>query len=521
MLEKIEELPPEEIVQALEEIPEEVVGVVVQNLETTKAAQVIAEAPRQQVVKIVETGDPEQLARVIEQAPTEKVAEALAEASTEKAAGVVANVRTEKAAQLVSSLLKVRAERAVDIVEELPTGKATEVLSGIPPEGAGEVMTKMKTEKVVEVIQAMAEDDLIERVQEVDPEKVREVPVEVLVQKIRSVDVEVVVVDKPPEAVGPPPEKRVEDGREIYVVRDVRGREWRILVGTPAPLEAVLGRFARPMGQFEVVVEDLPGKPDDLPDLPAGLILNAFFQINTTGVRPEDVDAVHATMFVDKEWLKANQIPKWAVQLFRFDQELGEWVPFPAKRQKETEDRIFYSVVLPGFSVFAVAGSKEPPKPVFEVTNLVMDPPEAAPGQPVAIRAEVTNISLERRVYPGQVYVDGVIEDTAKVILESGETRDVTFTVILDQEGTHQVRVGRQLADLKITPLVLPPGRGVGFWLGIAIGALVALGLVALLLATYLSRRARGLPPTPAAPAPEPARPSPRPEPGGAGSPSG
>ena len=97
------------------------------------------------------------------------------------------------------------------------------------------------------------------------------------------------------------------------------------------------------------------------------------------GVEEGDLAAVHMTFFVEKSWIAANDIHKWSLEFNRLDEETSEWVPFSAKRVREDEERIFYTGVLPGFSMIAITGSKLSTTPTFTVTDLRVVP--EAPGQ--------------------------------------------------------------------------------------------------------------------------------------------
>ena len=105
--------------------------------------------------------------------------------------------------------------------------------------------------------------------------------------------------------------------------------------------------------------------PAGAPEFQSGQIVNSLFSIDIEGTQPGDVEAAHVTLFVEKSWVEANEVHKWSIQFNSFDEERNEWVPFPSKRVREDEDRIFYTVVVPGFSDIATTGSSELPEQIF------------------------------------------------------------------------------------------------------------------------------------------------------------
>ena len=72
-------------------------------------------------------------------------------------------------------------------------------------------------------------------------------------------------------------------------------------------------------------------------------------------------------------------------------------------------------MVSPGFSLIAVTGSKELPKQVFEVTDLVISTEAPAPDQEITISARVTNTSAALAVYPSKLWINDTIESTEKM----------------------------------------------------------------------------------------------------------
>jgi hypothetical protein len=197
---------------------------------------------------------------------------------------------------------------------------------------------------------------------------------------------------------------------------------------------------------------------------------------------PDDISVIAAIAFVEKTWIDANQIQRWSVQFNRFDQGLSTWVPFPSKRIREDEERVFFAVVLPGFSDLAITGSTTLPEQPFSVAGLTVEPQQPRAGDRISIGAHVTNDGAQRAVYPADLWVDNSIVATQAMTLEAGERADFSFT-ITRPEGEYSVRVERELAGFTVVPADQTAAPGVG---GISITskglALVAAAAAALAL---------------------------------------
>jgi PGF-pre-PGF domain-containing protein len=212
---------------------------------------------------------------------------------------------------------------------------------------------------------------------------------------------------------------------------------------------SVLGKFTSRLTGIQVNVEDLAEKPADAPDLPEVQIVNSLFSIGVEGTTSGDLSVAHVTLFLEKSWVEANQVHKWSIQFNRLDEELNIWVPFPSKRIDETDERIFYTVVVPGFSVIAITGSTELPELAVHVGALKIEPAAGVVGEDVTISAKVTNIGSSLVVYPARLWLNDTIEATQVIPVPAGDTVDVEFT-ITKPEGFYSVRIERLLGDLVV-----------------------------------------------------------------------
>ena len=156
------------------------------------------------------------------------------------------------------------------------------------------------------------------------------------------------------------------------------------------------------------------------------------------------------TIFIEKAWLEANDVHKWSLQFQRLDEEANTWVPFETKRVREDEERVFYTVVVPGFSTIAITGSEELAEPQFEVTVLTIEPASPASGQAVTISAQVRNIGEGDGTYPANLWVAETVETSYVIPLDAGEASTVSFTWTPRSPGDYAIRVERLLGSLTV-----------------------------------------------------------------------
>ena len=314
----------------------------------------------------------------------------------------------------------------------------------------------------------------------------------------------------------PPVSEQISADITRYTVPLTKPGAWGKLVGSPAPLRAILARATRRLTDVEVLVKDLLELPSQPPELPPDQIVYSLFSVEIENALPEDFSVGHVTMFVEKTWLDANEVHKWSIQFNRLDELAAAWVPSPSKRVREDEDRVFYTVVVPGFSVIAITGSRELPKRVFQVTDLSIRPSSPVVGQDLTVTARVANTSETRAVYHANLWIDDTIEAIQAIWVDAGQTSPVVFTVGRPV-GTYRVRVERLLGRFSVgapaTPTPVPPpatptpvpsaGLGGGTAALLVIGVLVAAVAGGLAVLAYVRRR------PPAGPPPEAGVPSP------------
>ena len=359
-------------------------------------------------------------------------------------------VTTETAVEIIDDI---DAETASAVVEEVQTEKAIRVLTKAKPKKAGKVMDGISTEKATEIVEEMDEEPLGERLTEMSPDEQHAIPPEVQLRKLPNVPAEQLTGELPPtvpDDIESPVRDQPAPGIDRFTLPETPEDDWAPLTTSPAPIDGILAKFTRRISNVTTQVEDLTRIPEGVPGLGAGKIINSLFNIDIGNAEPEDIEAAHVTLWVEQEWLEANQALKWSIEFTSFDEDLESWVPFPSKRIREDEERVYYSVVLPGFSLIAVTGSKELPKQIFEVTDLVISPEAPAPDQEIAISARVTDTSAALAVYPSKLWINDTIESTEKIRVEAGATESSQFT-IARPAGDYKVRVERLLGEFAVS----------------------------------------------------------------------
>lgn len=92
----------------------------------------------------------------------------------------------------------------------------------------------------------------------------------------------------------------------------------------------------------------------------------------------------------------------------------------------------------------------EPPTPSFEVTALTADPSPVTAGQPVIIRAEITNSGNGEGTYEAVLVVDASTIESKSVTLSPGARQDISFQLAATAFGSRTVEVGGRTVTLEV-----------------------------------------------------------------------
>lgn len=96
-----------------------------------------------------------------------------------------------------------------------------------------------------------------------------------------------------------------------------------------------------------------------------------------------------------------------------------------------------------GSTCTVTPGLIEPPAPAaFQTAGLMINPAEVEPGEEVSITTTVTNTGDVKGNYMAELKMDDTTQQTMQVIVDAGETKAVTFVVVKDTPGIHEVALG-------------------------------------------------------------------------------
>ena len=229
--------------------------------------------------------------------------------------------------------------------------------------------------------------------------------------------------------------------------RDQTGQGTWQDVGSPAPVENVMARFFTPIEDAHTDITNLDEPPSGIEPLPPDNIPYAYVDIAHDNFTNEDIVTAHATISVEKEWLSSTQVHQWSVQLSRFDPATTAWIPTQSKRIGEDAEKVYYTVTVPGFSLWAIHESTEPPALTFVEDNLQISRQPIGIGQFTVVSVDVTNTTDGPATYFANLWVDKQINQTSQILIGAGLTQTVSFPLSIDIAGAYQIRVGSQLSQ--------------------------------------------------------------------------
>ncbi len=487
----LEQLTTDKAASILEQTDSTAAATALENVDSTKAAEILVEVTSSKAAEIVEQVTTTKATEILEQIATAKAAEILEQVTTTKATEILEQVATTKAAGIVEALTTTKAAeimeqvttaKAAAIVEAVSTTKAAEIMTGVTDskasdvlatvnkEKAGALLDLIPTTKVASIVGIMPEAKLVERLPEMSAQALYNIPAAILFSNLPSVPVEQLVLEIPPQPdpnLSPPLFTQVSDTLAIYQLPSTGQLTWAILVGSPRPIHKILGKFNTNLTNTDISIGGLAGKPVVAPDFPAGQISppDGFFSINVQGadgeaIPADEISAVHTTIYIEKSWIDGDNtlgtaLHKWSIQLNRFDETLGAWIPVSTKRVETPvgapQDRLYYSVVIPGFSVFAITGSEELPEQNLVVSDQDFSPKSPESGDEITVSAAVTNLGNTDVIYTASLWIDGTVEATMAVPVGAGQVdQPFEFPSITRPTGTYSVRVDKWIASLVV-----------------------------------------------------------------------
>ncbi len=126
----------------------------------------------------------------------------------------------------------------------------------------------------------------------------------------------------------------------------------------------------------------------------------------------------------------------------------------------------------PGTYIISVGDRKstlvveKPLPPDFRLSNLEINPTEVDIGDKVVITAKIANVGGTQGSYTAELKIDGVTNQTEKIIIPAGTDYMLVFKIYKDLPGTYKVSLGGLTGQFSvkepprpvvINPLVVPP----------------------------------------------------------------
>ena len=275
-----------------------------------------------------------------------------------------------------------------------------------------------------------------------------------------------------------------------------------VSLGSGEQIETIIGKFERERPNARVIVGGVPlgtltmaatpragAERPTISPVPEGFAVSSFVTLFADGYLESDFIVGHLTFFLEKSWLQSNNVHEWAVHMLRFDSPTNTWNPVQARRLREDESRVYYSVALPAFSSWVIGGFSEMPETRFRIDALTV-PAQGKTHQPITIQVTVTNLTSGVADLNLPLWVNGQVHSAVLERFAPDERRPIVFTFEPANVGKAEIRVDRLASTVDVvqgpppTPTPTPPGpppppeRGAGLPAGIVLGALAALLIV-------------------------------------------
>ena len=387
--------------------------------------------------------------------------------SVDAASVIVEITKTIGLGEVAMIIEEVSESSASQIISQLQPAAASDLLAEVSPVKAAAVLEAMSIDVVVSIVKEMNEEKLVERLQIISVDKLFDIPSDTLLEKLPKVSAGHLISEMAPQAdsgLALPIVSQTSPNISTHLISRTGNGTWTTLIsGNSATISRALGKFTSELTDVRVRVEKLDGQPANTSELNPCKLVNEYFNVDLENGDSQDLSAVHITLDVEKSWIESARIHKWSVQLERYDEVLDAWFPFPTRRVNENDSYVTYTSVIPGFSLFAITGSENLPVLSFDVSNLTFSPDQVYIGQDVTIGIQVTNMGSEAGVYPANLWIDKVIEDTETIALSPGQTRSLDFTFKPDAIGRMNIRIDRLFGSLEVaqipepTATVMPP----------------------------------------------------------------
>ena len=139
------------------------------------------------------------------------------------------------------------------------------------------------------------------------------------------------------------------------------GIETEVNLESSEDIDGVKIISATNLEEVKVTIIKLKDKPEEIIDPPHMNVsiykyLDMKLIANDTYVKEDEINSLEFKFKVEKTWIDDNKIDKTTVKLIRYHD--GVWQNLSTTLNNENETYVYYTSVSPGFSTFAVVGSK-------------------------------------------------------------------------------------------------------------------------------------------------------------------
>ena len=450
--------------------------IIMSQLEDEKAGEIFSQLAVEKSAEIFEQVGADKLANVIALMDSTVVAEIFNNVSDAKTVSIFEKTETGKAAEILILIKLSKASSVIELIDvnkgalifeviETESGasildgvtglKGADLLSIVSAVKAGTVMEYMAVASVTNVIKYMPERKMIYRLPVMSAERFHELPADVVLQVLPSVPAEAITKEIAPVPTGKKPEVVLSTpGSSVYQQTNVDDGEWNTIISSPHPIDSVTAKFDKASDEIFINIQDEDSVGIGVP-LDTAQVAYAAFSISFDGDVGESLSLGHIKFYVEKSWIDKKNIHKWSIQLKRFDESLGKWVSYPAKRVTEDTDKVYYTVAVPSFSNMAIVGSNSIPEPQFSVSNLRISPVFPNAGEEFNITARVLNNSSDAQVYPANLWINDTIDSSQSIVLDPGQNNTFSFTSNKNV-GRYSLRIERVLANFQVRAEVVP-----------------------------------------------------------------
>ena len=194
---------------------------------------------------------------------------------------------------------------------------------------------------------------------------------------------------------------------------------------------------------FVLDVSTSADAPADVPEIEGADATMGYVQVGHEYLDDEQVKSATFDFTVSKARLDEAGLAAEDVSLYR--RHGGEWTKLNTSVVEEKQNRYVLKAASPGFSTFAVAGTK-----TVSVTDLSLTASTIEAGGNATLSATVENTGASERAYVAELTLDDRVVDSKEVSVAAGGTGEVTFSRTFETAGNYRLSVGDASADLVV-----------------------------------------------------------------------